>query len=253
MTLLGAIDPLTLVLALVACGLGGLLKGATGAGAPVIGIPVLTALVDIQFAVSVFVLPNLLTNLWQAFAYRRHLLPWSFLLLFGGGGAIGAVVGTYLLAGLPGDLLEIAMALVVIGYVAFRLWNMDWVLAYPLARKLALPVGGAGGILQGATGLSAPASLTFLNALRLPRPTFIATISVFFALMTISQIERQAALGLLDGQRLLIGAFATLATLAAMPVGRWIGERVSRQVFDWLILGLLLILALKILLAASLA
>ncbi|MBO0347274.1 sulfite exporter TauE/SafE family protein [Roseibium sp. CAU 1637] len=232
--------------------MGGLLKGATGAGAPIIGIPVLTALVDIQFAVAVFVVPNLLTNIWQAWLYRRHLLPVPFLALFGGGGALGAIIGTYLLSELPGETLEIAMALVVIGYVGFRLWKTDWALTYPGAVRLALPLGFLGGMMQGATGLSAPASLTFLNALKLPRAAFIATISVFFALMTVTQIERMVAVGLLTEERFLIGLAATVASLIAMPAGAWVGERVSRQVFDWGILVLLVILALKILTGALL-
>lgn len=247
------IDALSLLIAVLSCAAGGFLKGATGAGAPLIGIPVLTAMVDIQFAVAVFVMPNLLTNLWQTWDYRKSLLPWPFLVLFGLGGALGAVVGTYLLAGLPSEVLEISMACVVLGYIAFRLWKMDWVLSYSAALPLALPIGALGGILQGATGLSAPASLTFLNALKLPRATFIGTISAFFSLMTISQIERMIAVNLLTLDRVLIGLVATVATLAAMPAGRWVGGKVSKQTFDWVILGLLAILAAKILIGALLS
>ncbi|WP_346909097.1 hypothetical protein [uncultured Roseibium sp.] len=60
------IDLALILPALLACVLGGLLKGATGAGAPVIGVPVLAALTDVQFAVAVFVTSNLLTNVNQA-------------------------------------------------------------------------------------------------------------------------------------------------------------------------------------------
>ena len=38
---------------------GGILKGATGVGAPLIAVPVMTSFVDIRFAVAVFVCPTL--------------------------------------------------------------------------------------------------------------------------------------------------------------------------------------------------
>ncbi|WP_417670435.1 sulfite exporter TauE/SafE family protein [Roseibium sp.] len=241
------IDLSIVAYALMACALGGLLKGATGAGAPVIGVPVLAAMFDVQFAVAVFVTPNLLTNVWQGWHFRKSLMPLPFSILFAGGGALGAIVGTYLLAGLPSDILLIGMASVVLGYVGFRLLNADWVLPYTQAIKLAGPVGVLGGMLQGATGISAPASLTFLNALKLPRSTFIATISLFFAIMSTTQIERMAAVGLLTFDRFLLGLGATGAILAFMPIGSWLATKVSRDTFDKVILYLLVAISLKIL------
>ncbi|MEJ8475979.1 sulfite exporter TauE/SafE family protein [Roseibium algae] len=246
------IDISIVVYALLACALGGLLKGATGAGAPVIGVPVLAAMFDVQFAVAVFVTPNLLTNVWQGWQFRKSLLSWQFVVLFAGGGAIGAIIGTYLLAGLPSDLLLICMSLVVLGYVGFRLLNADWILPYGLAVKLAGPAGILGGILQGATGISAPASLTFLNALKLPRGAFIATISVFFGIMSAMQFERMVAVGLLTFDRFLLGLGATVAILAVMPVGAWMATKIARATFDRIILALLVVIAVKILIEVAL-
>ena len=50
---------------------GGILKGATGAGAPIIAIPILTFLFDVPTAVASFTLPNLLSNLWQGVAFSQ--------------------------------------------------------------------------------------------------------------------------------------------------------------------------------------
>lgn len=241
------LDPVLIIAALSACALGGLLKGATGAGAPVIGVPVLAALFDVQFAVAVFVVPNLLTNLTQGWHYRRELLPWHFVVLFAGGGGLGAIFGTYLLAGLPSDTLSIAMAVVVLGYVGFRIVKSDWALSYTTAVRIAGPIGFFGGLLQGATGISAPASLTFLNAMQLSRGAFVATVSVFFTMMSLTQFERMIALGLLDQQRFFIGLGATVTILAVMPVGAYLAKRISRAAFDRTILGLLVVIALKVL------
>ncbi|NVK33763.1 MAG: sulfite exporter TauE/SafE family protein [Rhodobacteraceae bacterium] len=234
-----------ILLAVVACGLGGILKGATGAGAPIIGVPVLAALVDVQFAVAVYIVPNLATNVWQIWQFRSDLKDRAFLLLFAGMAIIGGLFGTYLLVGLPSDVLMLAMALVVLFYVLFRIFNPQWTLSKPMALRLAGPAGFIGGVLQGSTGLSAPASLTFLNAVRLPRGQFIATISLFFCTLSLAQFAGLLSYGVLGTEKLVLGLIATLATLAFMPVGDWLARQLSREVFDRLILGLLLVLALK--------
>ena len=45
-----------------------------------------------------------------------------------------------------------------------------------VARRFGPLVGFVGGTLQGAAGISAPVSITFLNAIKLPRLTFIAVV-----------------------------------------------------------------------------
>ncbi|MTI45694.1 hypothetical protein JM93_00678 [Roseibium hamelinense] len=240
-------DIWSLLAALAACALGGVLKGATGAGAPVIGVPVLAALFNVQLAVVIFAVPNLLTNIWQSVRFRQSLLPGRFVLLFAGGGALGVVFGTYLLDGLPSDALSLAMALAVLAYVGFRVLKADWRLAWSRGLWIAGPAGLVGGILQGATGISAPASLTFLNALKVERRQFVATISVFFAVMSAAQLERMIALELMSFDRFMIGLGATGAVLAGMPVGQFLARRIQPHVFDKIILALLTILALKIL------
>jgi hypothetical protein len=112
---------------------------------------------------------------------------------------------------------------------------------------LAGPVGFAAGLLQGSSGISAPITLTFLNAMRLPRTTFIATVSTFFLIQTAMQLPALAFVGLLTCERLLISlaAFGVLALF--MPVGEWLGGKLSPAIFDKVILSLLALLAAKML------
>ena len=106
-----------IVIAILGLCLGGLLKGATGAGAPIIAVPILAMYFDVPLAVTIFVMPNLLTNLWQSWTYREHQLPPRFVILFAGGGGIGAGIGTVLLANLPAAALTttVASTLILIG------------------------------------------------------------------------------------------------------------------------------------------
>ena len=87
-------DPITIFSILIAFALGGTLKGATGAGAPIITIPVIAAFYDVRIAVIIMVIPNLLTNISQIYKFRKTILPIFFTFLFALGGGIGAFVGT---------------------------------------------------------------------------------------------------------------------------------------------------------------
>jgi len=233
---------------LAACALasGGIIKGATGAGAPIIAVPVMAMLFGVELAVVVFVLPSLLTNLWQGWQFRAHMLPRGFTLAYAGAGAVGAIIGSWFLATVAPEALLLSVAIVVLLYIGFRLTRPAWALSFPRARRVVWPVGIAAGVLQGATGVSAPISITFLNAMQPAREAFIATISVFFLAMSAVQVPALVMLGLMDWTRAGLGLVAVLPLLAFLPLGQALARWFSKQVFDRVILGLLTVIALRL-------
>jgi uncharacterized protein len=241
------------VLLVILClAIGGVLKGATGAGAPILAVPAITAMFDVRLAIAVLCVPNLLTNAWQAWRFRESLPPRTFTLSLIFGGMGGVIAGTLLLASVPVENLSILVAIAVAGYVAVRLGKPHWKIAMGRATQLALPVGIAAGFLQGASGMSAPISLTFLNAMRLERPAFIATVSLFFTTFGIVQILAMVANNLLSWMDMLYSVLALAPIWAAMPLGAYLAKRMSPAVFDRFILIMLSILAVKLVLDAAL-
>ena len=239
-------DPNLLLLATAAILLGGFLKGATGAGAPVVGVPILAAIFDVQFAVAVFSVLNLFSNIWHSHAYRRHRGPFRLVYGFAIAGSVGAIAGSVLLAFLPMDALMASLAAIVLAYILLRLFQPGWVLNRSVGMRLVPYVGIVGGLMQGAGGISAPVSVTFLNAMRLPREEFIATISVFFVTMSIVQIPSLAYLGILTLDRSLVAMAATVPMFLSMPVGEWAARYMSKAVFDRIILVLLAVIAVRL-------
>lgn len=239
-------NPWSVVAIAVALGLGGILKGVTGAGVPVVAVPIIAAVYDIKIAVALLVIPNLVTNLWQAFKYRDYWLEKGFAIKFGFVGAMGAGLGTVLLAYLPASILSVAIAAIIFAYIGLRLTKPDLKLQLTSARKLLWPAGLFGGVLQGAVGISAPVSVIFLNAMRIPRPQFIFTISVFFAAMCFVQLPLQISFGLMNWNIAIFGLLAILPLLATIPIGEWIGKRLSPIIFDKAILVVLAVLAIRL-------
>ena len=237
--------PSTLII-LAALALGGLVKGATGAGAPVVAVPVIAAFFDVRLAVAVMVTPNLVSNLWQLRVHAHERIGGGFTLRFGLAGALGALIGTAMLASLPEQALTLLMATTVVAYVGLRLARPDFRLTEPTARRAVVPAGVAAGALQGAAGISAPVALSFLNAMRLSRPTFIATISGFFAAMSAVQLPALYVAGLLTPKLFALSVVALAPLLAFMPVGAWAARRLSPEGFDRLMLIMLTLLALRL-------
>lgn len=235
-----------IVIAFLCLAAGGVLKGATGAGAPVLAVPALAMMFDVRFAVVAMLVPNLLTNVWQAWNFRGELLPKAFVLSFALSGAAGVVAGSLMLAAFSPRVLLLIVAFAVLLYVALRLARPDLLLGLKLAQRLSIPAGMVAGVLQGAAGLSAPVSLTFLSSIGLSRAHFISTVSIFFAVMTAAQIPVLGALGLLSWRGLAISLLAMLPILVFMPVGAALAKRFSRQAFDRAILALLTLLAAKL-------
>lgn len=241
------IEHVNLALAVLGIAIGGLLKGATGMGGPVVAVPMLAVVFDVQTAVAIYAVPNFVTNLWQAWAYRAEHLPGNFGLVFAAAGLVGAGLGTLMLVGLPPDALLIMIGVVVLGYVALRLLHPGWSLDHGTARRIAVPAGVSAGVLQGAVGLSAPLSVTFLSAMRLERGAFIATISGFFIAMSLSQLPLLTAFGLMTGERVLYGFGALAIMLLCMPIGAALARRISRETFDRVVLAILAVISVRLL------
>ena len=239
-------DPVIIIAIFIAFALGGILKGATGAGAPIVTIPVIAAFYDVKIAVIIMVIPNLLTNIGQLYQFRKTILPRFFTISFALGGGIGAFLGTILLVNLPIKILTLSVACIVIIYILLKLIVPSWKLNYIKAKKLVFLMGAGGGILQGSAGLSAPISITFLNSMKLERNQFIPTISVYFGVMSMFQMPTLYYYDFLNLEIIIMSCISTIVLMAFMPFGSWIAKSVSKDSFDKITLILLGFIALRI-------
>lgn len=240
-------DPSTLAILSIGLFFGAVLKGATGVGLPLIAIPTIAAVYDVRIAVVMLVIPNFCTNFWQIRKLREHNLDSNFARNFALSGIVGAGVGTVLLAFLPLTILNGIIALIVIAYIALRLLRPEFDLSTSVMRKWEMVAGSSAGLLQGAVGLSAPITITFLHSCRLPRQTFIFIASLFFASMSLIQLPLQLALGLMTQDLIILSILALIPIWIGLPVGERIGRKLSPAVFDRTILILLGLLAVKML------
>ena len=226
--------------------LGGILKGATGAGSPLVTIPVLAIFLDAKLAVILMSIPNLISNGAQIVQYRQSSIDMGFSVKFAVYGGIGCIGGTIALASVDTSIIEFLVGTFTMLYVVFRLLKVKKTLSPSSARTLLPTVGLIGGLVQGSSGISAPIGLSFLNALNLKRESFIFSISCFFFSMACIQIFTVFVLDLLTLTIFLLGILALIPQIGFMQVGNVLIKRVSVKTFDKVVLVLLAILSAKI-------
>lgn len=232
----------------IAFALGGILKGATGVGAPLLAVPLLALMFNLPFAIAIFTFPNVLPNIWQSWAYRKDRLPPGFVVSFTLAGGLGAAIGTFVLTRTAPETLSLGLACIILVYVVFRLINPSWGLGFRLGMWLSAPAGLIAGILQAAAGLSAPVSITFLNALHLERGQFISTISMFFVSLGLVQIPMLISYGYLTPANILLSLAALVPLVAGMPLGSLLARHISRERFNQILLVILTVLSVKLML-----
>lgn len=228
---------------------GALVKGATGMGLPLVALPALAAAFGLQHAVSILVIPILVSNAWQVWRHREEHRDGRlrFMPMLLAGGAVGVVCGTWLLLAVPERQLQIGLGALLLSYIVIRVARPAWAIDDRTARVAALPVGFGAGAMQGATGISAPLSVTFVHAMRLGREAHVFAVSVMFLLFAVVQLPALLVSGVMRGEWLVQGMLALVPIVLFLPVGQWLAGRFSAIAFDRLVLAFLAILGVKLL------
>lgn len=243
-------DPANIALMTLALAAGAVVKGATGMGLPLVALPVLTTFFGLQHAVGLMCIPLIFTNAWQVWRFRAAARDdrMAFLPLFLVGGAIGIALGTWALTSLPERALVLTLGVILLIYVGLKLAAPRFVVGSALARRVGPLFGMGGGILQGATGISAPIGVTFIHAMAMERDAHVFAVSAMFLLYASVQLPSLALAGVMRGQWLLEGLLALVPILLFMPLGQAIAGKLSRQAFDRMILIFLGLVGLKMVL-----
>lgn len=220
--------------------LGALLKSTSGIGMPFVTIPAISLVASIEEAVVVGALPNLALNLALMWTQRREWPKTRDLQRLSIFAFVGGIVGTFLLVALPERPLIAALILVVLGYVVLRIVSPQFTIGPQTSHRWAPVVGSAAGVMQGAVGISGPIVVSWIQSMRLERHAQILAVTTMFAVAGAAQFPVLVASGEVQGLWLITLA-ACVPTLATVPLGTRIRDRLSSTAFDRFVLGLLVL------------
>jgi uncharacterized membrane protein YfcA len=202
--------------------LAGTCKGLIGLGLPTVSVGLLALVMPPAEAAALLLVPSFVTNIVQAAGPAlRDLLRrlWPMLLALLPGTLAGSQVIAAGSAALP------ALGLALLAYAAWGLATPPLRLPPRLERGTALPVGLAGGLVTGATGVFVIPVVPWLTALGLPRDALVQALGLFFLAATIAL---GAALAL---QGVVTPGLAGGSVLALAPalLGQWAGARLRTR------------------------
>jgi uncharacterized membrane protein YfcA len=194
-------------------------RGFTGFGLAVVGVPLLTLFfAPAEIVPSIMILAilaglQLLPKIWRSIDWR--LLGPTIL-----GAAIGTPLGTALLAGVPANAMRMLIgAAVLIAAFAIQLGFRFKARPHPALSAL---FGAVAGLTGGAAAMPGPSVIFLFLATPIAVEAGRASLVLFFQVSAVMSATSSAIGGLLPLHSLLLGALL----MPAMLLGNWLGDRV---------------------------
>jgi uncharacterized membrane protein YfcA len=219
--------------------LGAFVKSVTGMGYPLIAVPLITLVLGIEDAVVIVAAPNLAANAVLCFGARHGSDDARDLGALVGWGFAGAFLGTLALVNVPEDPLLIVLAATIVAFVVNSVRSPQLAVDLATSRRWSPVVGGVAGVMQGAVGVSGPVVATWLHGYRLPKDTYVFSVTAIFGVSGAVQFGLLLAAGEVTARRFVVSALAFVPVLAMVPIGTRLRARLGGSGFERAVLAVL--------------
>ena len=200
--------------------LAGLLKGIIGVGFQTVGIAFLTIITNLPNAISLLLIPSLVTNLWQAGAGGE-----LFTILI----RLWPLIITACMMVWFGSLALTSVSLII--YSTFSLFGLRFEVKTKNEWWLAPFIGLINGLLTGMTGIFVVPCVFYFQAIGFRKDTLIQSMGVLFTALTLMLIVSLKTKNILTLELSGWSAFAIFPAIIGVFVGQLIRKRISEEVF----------------------
>ena len=226
-----------LIIAGLAFLFAGFVKGTIGIGMPTIVIALLATTLDLKIGIALILVPTFATNLWQSLTGGAFIATvrrlWSFL----AGSCVGIWFGVGVLAESDAGLISGLFGILLCLYATLSLLTPQIPPPGRYERLLSPPVGAVSGLVAGMLGSFVIPGSLYLQALGMPRETFIQAMGIAFVIATLALGVALAGHGLLPARLGLISAAAVLPAIAGMATGQALRRRIPEERFRRIFFG----------------
>jgi uncharacterized membrane protein YfcA len=225
-------------------------KGGLGGMLGALATPMM-ALVMPANQVLGLLLPFML--LADVFAVALHWRKWNGRLvwLLTPGAIIGVTTGTFFIANAPTNVLKIGLALISLVFVVYKIFEKRLLAAvqYKEHSWHGWLAGTAGGFASSLAHSGGPPISIYLMLQDVTPSVFIATAVLFFAILNWIKVPYYLYIHLFDFQRLWHLAWIAPIVPVGAWLGSWMAKKISKEVFDTIIVVLLTVTALLLIFA----
>jgi uncharacterized protein len=220
---------------------GGMVKGVTGVGLPLVLVPLTAQFLPVPVAVALLTVPMVATNISQAMegghtaAAIRRLLPVLGFVV------IGLLIGVHMLLHIERRLLSLILGISFLALAALLVAMPRVRIADRTARWAAPMVGFAAGVLGGMSAMFGPPMIAYLVGRGTDPDSFVKQMAIFAFTASLTMLLALGGSGSMSWSDVGISAIAILPIQAGMPLGRWLRRRTKPQ---WFRVAVLVVLAL---------
>jgi len=211
--------------------LAGCVKGLIGFGLPTVSIAIIATFLGLIEAMTLMLLPSLITNLWQGLV-GGHLIRlirrcWSMFIL----GSVFTWFTSSLLSTWNPASFTVILGIVVTFYGLSSLCSFK--LSSPGSGESWISpfVGMVSGGITGLTGVFVVPAIGYLQSLRMEKDELIQAMGLWFTIATLSLAFSLKDHGLFADDLGWISLMAVLPALLGMWVGRILRPKLSESAF----------------------
>lgn len=212
--------------------LAAFVKGAIGFGFPSLATPLLSLVVDVRTAVVVLILPNIVMDGIQ---FARRGAPLATVRRFSGllaAGAVGIVLGTYLLTLLSPRAATFTLGVFVLAFVTLNATGLAPRVPGSWEAWLSPVAGLVAGVVGGVTNSPATPLVLYFHAIGLAKPDFISAVAFTFFFYKLVQLGAVAWYGLLPWPLFWVSIGLTVVGLLGFAIGLRVQDRLEQRTFN---------------------
>ena len=211
--------------------LAGFVKGVVGLGLPTISMGLLATTMAPSQALTIVIVPAVITNIWQTFVgpylpdIVRRLWPLLACTVLGIWLNAGSLTGPY------AHYLPVVLGILLVIYAVLGLSRIAFTVARSNEKWVGGIVGLVTGLISAATGVQVIPSMPFFQAIGMEKDELVQALGVFFTVATVSLTVNLTASGLLTAATALPGAIAMACSFAGMFIGQSLRTRLPADAF----------------------
>ncbi len=236
-----------LAIVCLAVATGGIVKGVTGIGLPIVSIAILLNFLDPMTTLATIIGPLLVTNLWQAVssgdlrpALRRF---WPMTLCF----FIFLLIGAQLVVGLDEKVMFAVLGAVVASFALMNLLRpRPHALGLRAEKWLSPLAGAAGGLLGGLTTIWGPPMMMLFVLLKLDKDEWVRTVGLIWFIGSVPLAFAYWQNGILSGERIPLTLVACVPGMLGILAGEWVRRRIDQESFRKVLLIALALIGLNL-------
>lgn len=221
-------------------GIAGFTKGFTGIGMPVVAVPMLALIVDVQTTVVLMAVSIVITNLWQAFSTANWLPAlkrfWPVMLPM----PFAAYVGVAILSSADPTVLIGTLGAAVLCFGVIMQMQIDWRIPRGLEPVVGPVAGAVAATLGGMSSMFAPPLIVYYSTVRIDREVLIAAFGLTYLFGVIPMVGSLGWFGILGPAEVGWSTLVAIPGFAGMLIGQTLRGRVPERLFRRMMLVVLM-------------